>query len=203
MEEKIILEKFKQWAGNLSPEEARIAVFEHVRDIPYAIIPELRDPHRGPAGILEYNKGSCQPKHYLMGLLFTKLAIPIKYVTYPFKWGSEGRPVKYPDDLRSMFKGLPAAYHLALKAYIDGRWVLVDATYDPALKKADFPVNEKWDGKSDTLNAVTPQEEIIHNSVEERVSLETQRKSLQSDKEKAAYAEFVDRLNKWLVELRQ
>jgi hypothetical protein len=36
------------------------------------------------------------------------------------------------------------------------RWVLVDATWDSPLKKAGFPVNEHWDGISDTMCAVLP-----------------------------------------------
>jgi len=198
--ESVIQNKFDSWISGLSAEEARIAVFKHIRDIPYAIVPELRDPLRGPSGLLSLGKGSCQPKHYLMALLFEKLNIPVKLVTYQFHWVNSD--INYPDDLRSIVKALPAAYHLACKALINNKWVLVDATYDLALKKASFPVNESWDGHSDTVNAVTPEAEIIHNGPQERVEYEALRRAEYSDKEKAAYAEFIEKFNLWLEIVR-
>jgi hypothetical protein len=42
--------------------------------------------------------------------------------------------------------------------------VLVDATLDPPLKKLGLPVNEDWDGFSDTILPMTPcgEEELYH-----------------------------------------
>lgn len=191
-----ILDKFNNWTSGLSLQKARIAIFEHIRDIPYAIVPELRDPEHGPAGILKLNKGSCQPKHYLLALLFEKLGTPVKLATYQFHWANSD--IKFPDELKKIAQDLPAAYHLACKAFINDRWVLVDATYDPVLKKAGFPVTDNWDGLRDTLNAVTAELEIVHNSPQERVSYEALRKSEYSDKEKELYAEFVNKFNAWL-----
>lgn len=201
MSEDIILVKFDEWTRGLGAEEARIAIFEHVRDIPYAIIPELRDPLQGPAGILRLNKGSCQPKHYLLALLFARLGIPIKYVTYKFKWGDS--PIKYPQELKELALRLPFGYHLASKAYINNKWILVDATWDLPLKKVNFPVNERWDGISDTTNAVIAKEEIVHETAQERVSYEAQKRSLYSEEEKSVSGEFIEKLNMWLDETRQ
>ena len=197
----IIRQKFSEWTKGLNGQGARIAVFEHIRDIPYAIVPELRDPKRGPCGILEYNKGSCQPKHYLLALLFKEMGIIVKYATYPFKW--KDCPIKYPAEIKEIVNNLPSAYHLAAKAYLNNKWVLVDATNDLLLKKGGFPVNEKWDGASDTLNAVVPSEEILHDTPEERIAYELSKRSLYTEKEKALYAQFIDKLNSWLVELRK
>ena len=77
MAQNIIDKKFNEWTAGLGPKEARIAAFNRVRDIPYAIIPELRSPEAGPSGILEKNCGSCQPKHWLLAILFKKLKIPV------------------------------------------------------------------------------------------------------------------------------
>ncbi len=201
MDEKNILEKFSIWTKGLDPERARIAVFENIRDIPYAIVPELRDPYRGPVGILELNKGSCQPKHYLIAKLFGRLGIPAKYITYPFKWDEQ--ELKYPKELKDIVKELPPAYHLACKAYINNKWILVDATWDLPLSKAGFPVNEKWDGSSDMINAVTPLEEVMHDTAEERVRYETERRGKQTDAERAAYAEFTEKFNAWCGRIRR
>lgn len=199
--DQIILNKFKLWTENLSPQESRIRIFEEIRDIPYYLVAAIDDPYAWAASILETNKASCSPKHYLLGFLFAKLGLPIQYVTYPFKW--EEQPLNYPEELRKMAKGLPAAYHLACKVDINDKWVLVDATWDMALKKAGFSVNEHWDGLSHTVNAVVPFNEIRHSSVEERLAFVKERKSLHSGQEQAFYAEFVAKFNSWIDDLRK
>jgi len=42
----IISEKFSQWAKGGNPLEARISVFQKIRDIPYAVIPEIIHPQK-------------------------------------------------------------------------------------------------------------------------------------------------------------
>lgn len=192
--------KFAEWTKGLGPGEAMVSVYKHIRDIPYAIVPELRDPVKGPPGILEKGCGSCVPKHILLASMFNRLGIPVKFVTYPFKWDDPA--IKYPPDIRKMARELPTAYHLACKARIDSGWVLVDATWDPPLKGAGYPVNERWDGKGDTKNAVTPIEEVLHDSLEERISYESSRRALYTEKDKAAYEKFIPALNAWLETLR-
>jgi hypothetical protein len=51
---------------------------------------------------------------------------------------------------------LPVAYHLACRVQLGCRWILVDATWDPPLAKAGFPVNDYWDGCAETRCAVKP-----------------------------------------------
>jgi hypothetical protein len=38
---KIIDEKFNEWTKGRSPLDARINIYRQIRDIPYAIVPEL------------------------------------------------------------------------------------------------------------------------------------------------------------------
>lgn len=196
-----IFDKLNDWIKGLGPKESRIAVFEHIRDIPYEIVPHLRDPAYGPSGLLKLHKGSCIPKHYLLGIFFTKLGIPVKYTSYPFYW--KDCPIKFPLELSKIVKELPESYHLNCKAQIEKKWVLVDATYDLALEKAGFPVTRIWDGLSDTKNAVVVHKEIVHDSIEERANYEANQKMLYTEKEKTLSAEFAERLNQWLGELRQ
>ncbi|MDD5432104.1 MAG: hypothetical protein PHO70_03855 [Candidatus Omnitrophica bacterium] len=197
----IIEDKFNLWTKNLGLRLAMISVFEHIRDIPYIITPDLNDIIHGPAGLLNGNKGSCQPKHYLLKQMFEKLNIPVKFVTYLFRWDISS--VQYPDELRSIVSKLPISYHLACKAYINQKWVVVDATWDLPLKKAGFPVNESWDGESDTLIAVIPIEENVQESAEDRIEYEMKKKNLYSDQEKHLYVEFVNKFNTWLEDIRK
>ncbi|MDD5174369.1 MAG: transglutaminase domain-containing protein [Candidatus Omnitrophota bacterium] len=201
MEDELLAEKFAQWTKSLSDKSARISIYQHIRDIPYAIVPELRDPRTGPSDMIRMNMGSCVPKHFLMALMMGELGLPVKYVSYLFNWNDPA--VKFPPVLKRVVKNMPISAHLATKINIDGRWILVDATYDLPLKKAGFSVNESWDGVSDTKNAVTPIEEVVHESLQERLSFSGKRVGEYTDKERSAYSEFTKKLNYWLEELRR
>jgi len=201
MDDKLLAEKFEEWTKSLSAKSARISIYQHIRDIPYAIITELRDPKTGPSGMIRMNKGSCVPKHFLMALMLGELGLQVKYVTYLFNWYDPA--IKYPPALKRVAKNMPITAHLATKVKIDDRWILVDATYDLPLKKANFTVNESWDGVSDTKNAVMPIEEVVHESLQERLSFAGKRVGEYTDKERSAYAEFTKRLNYWLEEVRR
>ncbi|HPN66005.1 MAG TPA: hypothetical protein PLV09_01140, partial [Candidatus Omnitrophota bacterium] len=150
--------------------------------------------------MLKENRGSCNPKHVLLADEFRKLGLEVRYANYAFYWDDPA--VKYPPELRALTKRIPAGNHLAVKALIGGRWVLVDATWDLPLKKAGFPVNEDWDGVSDTKNAVTPINEVLNETIEERVKYDAAVRSRHTDEQKAAYAEFAGKLNKWLEVIR-
>jgi hypothetical protein len=101
--------------------------------------------------------------------------------------------------LKKLANEMHMGYHLACKAYINGKWVLVDATWDLPLKRLGFPVNQTWDGVSRTLNAVRPEEEIIHENEEERVQYaRTRGWGLLAHKERVLSLRFYDELSKWL-----
>ncbi|MDD1687690.1 transglutaminase family protein [Methanoregula sp.] len=145
---------FQEWTGGLDPRQGRIAVFEHIRDIPYSLSVSMTDPKTSPEQILSLGKGYCGPKHYLLAAMYRKLDLDVVYATFPFLWNDPDLP--YPPELRRLSAAMPVAYHLACRVRINGRWVLVDATWDRPLAKAGFPVNEHWDGFAEMRCAVTP-----------------------------------------------
>ena len=159
----IVEEQFKQWVRGKSEVEARVTIFERIRDIPYAVIPELNDSERYP-DILRVRKGSCLPKHLLLCNMYQRLGLTVLYAVYPFRW--DELEIDYPPKLRRLAKAMPPSRHLACKVDIDGRLVLVDATLDPPLERLGLPVNKEWDRKSDTLLPVKSGdgEEIYHPS---------------------------------------
>jgi hypothetical protein len=159
----IVEEQFKQWVRGKSEVEARVIIFERIRDIPYAVIPELNDSERYP-DILRLGRGSCMPKHLLLCNMYQRLGLTVLYAVYPFRW--DELEIDYPPKLRRLAKAMPPSRHLACKVDIDGRLVLVDATLDPPLERLGLPVNKKWDGKSDTLLPIKSGdgEEIYHPS---------------------------------------
>ena len=77
--DSVIDEKFNQWVRGKDAVAARISVFEGIREIPYAVVPELIDAGRY-AGILELGRGSCSPKHFLLCEMFRRLGLPALFV---------------------------------------------------------------------------------------------------------------------------
>jgi len=196
----IVTKKFKEWTDGLGAIDKRISVFQHIRDIPYAIVAELRDPYTGPSRMLEINRGSCAPKHLLLAKTFGMLGIPVKYASYLFKWDDPS--IKYPKDLRSLVKKMPMSAHLACKAEIDGKWILLDATWDPPLTKLGFPVNKSWDGLSNTRNAVTFISEVVHETLDDRIKYSSELRGLYTKEKATLYEEFSRKLNAWLDSIR-
>ena len=188
----IVEARFREWTEGKNPREARIAIFNGIRDIPYAVILELNDP-RNYARILELNRGSCTPKHFLLCAMFQKLGLPVWYVTYRYCWDEFEK--LYPPELRRLAKEMPLGYHLACRVDIDGKLVLVDATLDPALALVGLAVNKDWDGISETLLPVKPcsEEEMYHPS---------EANLLQLQQVTGVTRTFYNSLNAWMELLR-
>jgi transglutaminase-like putative cysteine protease len=200
--QEIVVQKLNEWTKGLGSKESRIAIFEHIRDIPYAIVEGLGHPIQGPARMLTQNRGYCEPKHILMYAMYQRLGIAVKYATYPFRWSAQD--LDYPSKLKNLADKVQMGHHLACKAHINGKWILVDATWDLPLKKLGFPVNESWDGVSNTSNAVEPEGEIVHENEVERIEyIATKGWRLLTEKEKASSIRFFFELNKWLQNARQ
>ncbi len=152
----LVNRKFAEWTDGLTTRQAMVSIFYHIRDIPYALVtdPGFHDPQRGGELLLAEGRGSCAPKHYLLAAMYRMLNVNVVYATFPFLWDDPA--IRYPPSLRGLTRELPVAYHLACRVQIGCRWALVDATWDPPLGKAGFPVNVHWDGYSDTKCAVKP-----------------------------------------------
>ena len=188
----IVEQSFAEWTAGRNQQEARISIYENIRDIPYAIIPELNNPVNYPQ-ILNLGRGSCTPKHLLLADMFGRLGITVLLVIYPFRW--EDVAADFPPEIRAFMQIHPRDYHMACMAELEGRLVRVDATIDAPLEKIGLPVNCNWDGFSDTLPAVEPEgeEEFFHPSEASFISSTT------TDE---AHLEFFARLNAWLDEVR-
>ncbi len=181
------------WTQGKTPVQARLSVYQHIRDIPYAVIPELNDTERY-LEILRYGKGSCMPKHLLLGNMYERLGMFVLYAVFPFRW--DQAMVDYPPHLRKLAEELPTSYHIACRVDIDGELVLVDATLDLSLEKLGLPVNKAWDGTSSTILPINPcgEEQLYHPAEKSlRQTHYYDEKSLK----------FYHELNLWLDEVRQ
>jgi len=150
----IVDKKFHEWTKSLDPHDSMVSIFEHIRDIPYSLSVPITDSKTSPEDVLIAGKGSCGPKHYLLAEMFRKLNLSVVFATIAFSWNDPD--LRYPPGLRELAAKLPVAYHLACRMQVGCRWILVDATWDPPLAKAGFPVNDHWDGYSETKCAVKP-----------------------------------------------
>jgi hypothetical protein len=185
-------EKFIQWTAGKNPLQARVSIFENVRNIPYAVVPDLNDAEKY-VDILIYGKGSCTPKHLLLGHMFERLGLTVLYSVFPYRW--DHVKFDYPPRLKKLARKVPPAHHLACRVDINDKFVLVDATLDPALEKLGLMVNSSWDGIRDTPLPIIPEgeEEIYHPSEAQFI----QRNGLDDN-----VMEFYNELNKLLEEGR-
>jgi hypothetical protein len=184
-------ERFSEWTRGRGAVESRVAVFERIRDIPYAVVPEINNALHY-ARMLEVGKGSCTPKHFLLRDMYEKMGLPVLYVVYPFRWSD--LEVDYPAHLRKLAEAVPVSHHLACKVEIRGRLVLVDATVDSPLKKLGLPVNESWNGFDGMQLPVTPvgEEEVFHPAEVRDYEANYDEASLQ----------FFSQMNAWLDKVR-
>ena len=188
----LIEQKFNEWTQGRSVVEARVSIYNRIRDIPYAVVPELIDSERY-VDILKLWRGSCTPKHFLLCNMYERLGMLVLYVVYPFRWGDV--EIDIPPKLKRLAEEMPTSYHLACRVDINGELVLVDATLDPVLKRLGLPVNEEWDGISNTQLPMSPigEEQIYHPSEACLMQARYDEKSLA----------FYNELNRLLDKVRQ
>jgi len=189
-------EKFRQWTQGKNAAQARVSIYQRIRDIPYAVIPQLVDAERY-VDILRLGKGSCTPKHFLLCNMYQRLGLLVLYVVCPFRWDEwDETEFNYPLQLKKLAEELPISYHLACKVEIDGKLVLVDVTLDSALKNAGLPVNQDWDGVSDTLLPMNPcgEEQFYHPSEAYLMQAQYDEKSLAFYSELNSFFEEARRL---------
>ena len=172
--------KFHEWTKSLDTHDSMISIFEHIRNIPYSLSVPVTDSITSSEQVLIAGKGSCGPKHYLLAEMFRKLNMSVVYATIAFSWNDPD--LRYPPGLRELAVNLPVAYHLACRVQVGCRWILVDATWDPPLAKAGFPVNDHWDGYSETRCAVKPLtlqvQPPINNTTKNRIMLQDKRRRI-------------------------
>ena len=130
-----------------------VAAFHAVRRMTYA-----STGSRDPADLVRNGRGACTAKHLLLRELLASLDVPCRVETVSGYFG-RGLPADAPGmpaELRDMIRdgGVPD-YHNIVQARLDGREVLLDATWHDAMIPAGFPVNQDWDGRGDTRLAIT------------------------------------------------
>jgi hypothetical protein len=193
MENDIIRRAFEEWTRGCDPVRARIAVFEHVRDIPYSY-PASRDP----AEVLRTGRGTCSGKHYLLGEMFRQLGLSVRHMICTHRFNES--PLVFPAPMQQVLqKNEIVDLHDYLEVQIDGDWVEVDATWECGLREFGFPVNEDWDGQQPMLLSVVPEEVSIAERDPERLKEELLSKL--TPRQRTLRKQFLEALSGWVQEL--
>ncbi len=115
-----------------------VKAFEKIRDVPYRIPLNLKE-----------RDDSCSGKSDRLFKLLTKTGYKVRYRVCEFLWSSMDLPAvvrKAPHENRCT--------HTYLEVYINGKWRVLDATWDKGLGSV-LHVNH-WNGESSTEIAVKP-----------------------------------------------
>ncbi len=128
--------------------------------------------------------GDCRHKSELLFKLLQKEGYQVKKVKAIFDW----KDLPLPKKLLSILQRNSIWDHDTLLVNVDGKWIMVDCTWNPELQKIGFPVTINWDGKSDTKQ--------LTNGKIEFFDAENYVKKFKIEREIAL--KFADGLNKWL-----
>ena len=201
MDKNILDTYFNLWTKERTEEEKIINIFSKIQKIPYKIIPAIANHKTGPEGLLLRGKGSCEPKHFLLGLFYERLGLKVEYITHAFHWSHI--KIKYPRKIKELTLKMPEEYHLCIRTKIKDKTVIVDATWDEALENIGVPVIKNWNPQEDTYCGVPSLKETVHISQEERaLFVQNERKKFSLEARKTSKI-FIVAFNKWLDEIRK
>lgn len=193
MTEDIIQAAFEKWTEGLDPLAARIALFTHVRDLPFQY-PASRDA----AEVLRSAGGSCSGKHYLLGELFRRLGLRVRHMMCTHRFNES--PLPFPEHMQALLrKNEIVDVHDYVQILVDGEWLDIDCTWERGLREFGFPVNDEWDGRSSMLLSVAPEEHHEVNGEPSRVKDEILARL--SPRQRAVRKQFLHELGAWVREL--
>lgn len=155
-----------------------IEEFEKARDIPYRIPLTLEEPDE-----------CCTGKADMLFKELSKGGYNVRYRLCTFKWSS----INLPKELQAIPHEDDSS-HTYLEIEIDGKWKIIDATWDKGLRNL-FVVNE-WDGKSDTEIAVSCLECLSPEKSLEYIKHISNSEAIVSDLK--VNGEFYQAFNEWL-----
>jgi len=118
-----------------------IEIFNWVRDVPYRVATDVRNP--------DY---CCLTKPAMLQLMLKSAGIKARRRICVFRW----KDLQLPKSLLKLSTRVEET-HWYIEVFIPSKksWVVVDPTWDRALKGTTWPIAQ-WNGKSATKLAVKP-----------------------------------------------
>ncbi|MTI16225.1 hypothetical protein E1162_03110 [Rhodobacteraceae bacterium RKSG542] len=178
----------------LTPTERRIAAFEFVRSYPFRL--------QGDGGVSDnslFNLGAGDGRHKAAALkaILEVWGEEVYSITVPFDWADLPVPVPVLSKLTDT-----RSFHNALVVKTGERWIIVDATWDPALEKLGFPVVSDWNGHTSTLSITPKATQIEHARSFKTMDELYTRYAVAKPNEEQVHA-FISAFNGWIERARR
>jgi len=125
----------------LSAAERRVSAFRLVQNVPYKLTSWKGDPD----SLFTLGQGDCRHKSAALLRLLRAWKFEARPLLVPFDWKDLPIPSAVLEPLLET-RGI----HDSVEVVVDGKFVLIDPTWDPALASAGFPVLTDWDGYGPT-----------------------------------------------------
>lgn len=173
-----------------------VTLYHAVRRFRYA-----SSGQRDPLSVLRTGEGACTAKHILLRDLLRRTGVAAEVEIAEGDFGrclpSSG-PV--PAELRALTDAGPIHdFHNYVAAELDGRRVLLDATWHDAVAAHGFDVNSDWTGQGDTRLALTPERRL--GAVEDVASEKARLLEGMDPVERERRARFLALLSQWIKTL--
>ncbi|UFU06606.1 transglutaminase domain-containing protein [Ruania halotolerans] len=131
----------------MTNERALVRAFESVRDLPY----DTTAAHDA-AGLRARGRGNCVAKAALLAEELSRFGATCRLVSWEYELPilvAVQRDLSFTSDI-----------HTAVQVRVDDRWIVVDATHDPALANLGLTVG-RWDGRAATEPAYQPVDPVV------------------------------------------
>jgi transglutaminase-like putative cysteine protease len=185
---------YEEWTQGRDPVSARIALFEHVRDLPFRY-PAPRDGRE----VLQQGAGSCSGKHNLLAALFRHAGLQVRHMLCTHRFNDSS--MAFPEHMHgALQKNEILDVHDYLQVYVDGKWIDVDATWPLALRDFGVPATEDWDGKTSMVLSVVSDE---HEELDgDPAKAKEERLSKLTPRQRMLRKQFLETLSQWAGELQ-
>lgn len=180
------------------------SVFDKVRKFPFSTEKSTKKYNslsENIKSLLNDRKGSCSPKHYVLGLYYESLGISVEYLDFPFYW--QRQEFHLSSSLMKLAKNLPPQHHTALliSSPLFDKPKFVDATWDSFMAGVGMPVNKIDLFRKDCLLGIVPSgpPEIYHSAADKWNAQGLRR---QNYPKKETVGLFYKEFDTWLKKLR-
>lgn len=170
-------------------------IFHGVRRLPYH-----SSGDRSLMGILKSKRGSCSSKHILLAALLNSVGVraQVELVQGDFATplrAARGIPVSFVEAARSGVRDI----HNVVRAWLNGRPTVLDATWHDDVKPHRFRVNDAWEGEGDTEIAVDV--ESFLGPAADVAAAKAHIISSWPNAEQARRRAFLEQINEWVAAL--
>lgn len=172
-----------------------VSLYHAVRQLPY-----LSSGDRSLEGILRLRAGSCSSKHILLDRLLASIGVESEVELVQ---GDFATPLRQAHGIPAALKaasvdGIPDI-HNVVRAKVNGKSVLLDATWNDLVKPFGLRVNDAWDGHGDTAVAADPERFLGPAADPAAAKAEIIEKWPQDVQKRRR--EFLEEINAWIVDL--